>query len=233
MDFTNQDELEKLIGYTFKDKRLLRLAMTHSSYGHEVMIHKSGPKDNERLEFLGDAVLELVTSVYLYKLYDTIPEGRLSKLRASLVCEPSLATCARRIRLNEFLLLGKGEKQNKGDERDSIISDAFEALIGAIYLDGGMEPASEFINRLVLDDIESKRLFYDAKTELQVIIQNKYQCVPLYETISEEGPPHDKHYTVSCIVNDVEYGRGTGNSKKSAQQKAAYNAIIRLKEEQE
>lgn len=233
MNAEKLEEFEQLIGYTFKNKRLLRLALTHSSYGHEVMIRQNGPRDNERLEFLGDAVLELITSDYLYKQYDTIPEGRLSKLRASLVCEPTLAECARNVRLNEFLYLGKGEKQNKGDERDSIISDAFEALIGAIYLDGGLEPASVFVDRLVLDDIESKRLFYDAKTELQIIIQNKYQCVPTYDIISEDGPPHDKMYTVSCMINDVEYGRGTGNSKKSAQQKAAYNAIIRLKKEQE
>lgn len=228
-----QEELERLIDYSFKDKKLLKLALTHSSYGHEVMLHKNGPRDNERLEFLGDAVLELVTSDYLYKLYDTIPEGRLSKMRASLVCEPTLAECARTIKLNEFLYLGKGEKQNKGDERDSIVSDAFEALIGAIYLDGGLEPASVFINRLVLNDIESKSLFYDAKTELQVMVQNLYQCCPVYEVISEEGPPHDKLYLVSCLINDVEYGRGSGNSKKNAQQHAAYNAIIKLKKEQE
>lgn len=233
MDAEKLSELENIIDYHFKDKKLLRLALTHSSYGHEVMINRSGPRDNERLEFLGDAVLELVTSDYLYKLYDTIPEGRLSKLRASLVCEPTLAACARNIKLNEFIYLGKGEKHNKGDERDSILSDAYEALIGAIYLDGGLEPASAFINRLVLNDIESKRLFYDAKTELQVMVQNLYQCCPTYEVISEEGPPHNKIYFVSCFINGVEYGKGSGNSKKQAQQHAAYNAIIKLKEEQE
>lgn len=227
------EELEELIDYKFKDKSLLKLALTHSSYGHEVMIHKHGPRDNERLEFLGDAVLELVSSEYLYKLYESIPEGRLSKLRASLVCEPTLAECARSIRLNEFLLLGKGEKQNKGDERDSIVSDAFEAVIGAIYLDGGLEPAAKFINRLVLNNIESKHLFYDAKTELQMMVQNLYQCVPVYEILSEEGPPHDKSYTVSCQINGEEYGMGSGNSKKSAQQKAAYSAILKLQTEQE
>lgn len=233
MDFERLNELENIIGYSFKDRKLLKLALTHSSYGHEVMINRNVPKDNERLEFLGDAVLELVTSDFLYRLYETVPEGRLSKLRASLVCEPTLAECARSIRLNEFIFLGKGEQHNNGAERDSIISDAFEALIGAIYLDGGVEPASRFINRLVLNDIESKSLFYDAKTELQVMVQNKFQCCPDYEVIAEDGPPHNKSYLISCVINGIEYGRGSGNSKKQAQQHAAYNAIIKLNKEQE
>jgi ribonuclease-3 len=225
----NFAEVEKKIGYVFKDRSLLKLALTHSSYGHEIMTHGNGPKDNERLEFLGDAVLELVSSEFLYKHYEEFPEGQMSKLRASLVCEPTLADCARKVQLNEYILLGKGEKQNNGDKRDSIVSDAFEAVIGAMYLDGGLEPARKFILEHVLDDIETKRLFFDAKTELQVITQNLYQCPPVYEVLAEDGPPHNRTYKVRCLVNDKEYGIGTGNSKKSAQQQAAYAALIKIK----
>ena len=229
MEWKKIEELEAALGYSFKDKNLLRLALTHSSYGHEVLIKKNGPKDNERLEFLGDAVLELVTSEYLYKYYKNIPEGQLSKIRASLVCEPTLAACARTISVDEFILLGKGEKLSKGNEKDSIVSDAFEAIIGAVYLDGGLSQAAELIGKLVLTDIENKRLFYDAKTELQIMVQNQYQCFPVYEVISEEGPPHDKSYTVRCMINDESFGVGSGNSKKQAQQHAAYDAILNFR----
>lgn len=220
--------IEENIGYEFKDKALLKLALTHSSYGHELMIRGGRDENNERLEFLGDAVLELVSSDYLFHNYSDTHEGKLSKLRASLVCEPSLAEAARMIHLDEFILLGRGEKNNHGERRDSIVSDAFEAVIGAIYLDGGIERAREFVLKNVLNDIENKRLFYDAKTELQVLVQERFQCIPEYETLEEAGPPHNREYTVECRIDGIVYGTGKGNSKKSAQQKAAYQAIIKL-----
>lgn len=220
--------IEKNIGYEFRNKALLKLALTHSSYGHELMIKGGRDENNERLEFLGDAVLELVSSDYLFHNYSDTHEGKLSKLRASLVCEPSLAEAARMIHLDEFILLGRGEKNNHGERRDSIVSDAFEAVIGAIYLDGGIDRAREFILKNVLNDIENKRLFYDAKTELQVLVQERFQCIPEYDTIEEAGPPHNREYTVECRIDGKVYGTGKGNSKKSAQQKAAYQAIIKL-----
>lgn len=224
-------KLEEQLGYVFKNKKLLKLALSHSSYAHEKMIHREIYGDNERLEFLGDAVLELVTSDYLFRNKPDLPEGKLSKIRASLVCEPTLAECARGIGVDEYLFLGKGEKLNHGEKRDSIVSDAFEAIIGALYLDGGLDVAKDFIHRLVLTDIEKKTLFYDAKTELQVIVQNHYQCVPEYEVASEDGPPHDKTYVIRCLVCGKEYGTGVGNSKKNAQQHAAYETIKQLAEE--
>ena len=227
MNHENLKKLEETIGYVFNDKELLVTAMTHSSYSHEIMI--KGKKDNnERLEFLGDAVLELLSSEFLFKNYKDMPEGSLSKLRASLVCEGPLAACARQIGLNEYIMLGKGEKQNHGEERDSILSDAFEALLGAIYLDGGMEPARAFVIKYVMSDIDGRQLFHDAKTELQMIVQNKYQTTPVYELLAEDGPPHNRIYTVSCFVNGKEYGKGSGSSKKSAQQEAAEKTLEML-----
>ena len=162
-------ELEKTVGYTFQDPKLLELALTHSSYAHE---HYAGKRhDNERLEFLGDAVLELVSSDYLFHNYNEYPEGELTKLRASIVCEQSLAMCAEAISLGKYLRLGNGEDSTGGRLRASITSDAMEALIGAIYLDGGFANAKEFITRFVLNDLENKKLFYDSKTILQEIVQ--------------------------------------------------------------
>ena len=154
--------LETRIGYEFKNKNLLILALTHSSYANEKKLGKAGC--NERLEFLGDAVLELISSDFLYKKYSQIPEGELTKKRASLVCEPSLAYCARDFGLPQYLLLGKGEDMTGGRNRDSIVSDATEALLGAIYLDGGFASAKEFVLKFILNDLENKQLFYDSKT---------------------------------------------------------------------
>ncbi len=223
-------QLEEKTGYRFKDRSLLENAMTHSSYSHELMINKDRQTDNERLEFLGDAVLELISSDLLFKKYPELPEGNLSKMRAGLVSEAPLAFKARRLGINECIRLGKGEKQNHGYERDSILSDALEALIGAIYLDGGIEEAKNFVNTHVLDDEGQEKLFFDAKTELQTLVQNKYQKVPEYEMISEEGPPHLRVYTMRCLVDGKEYGTGSGPSKKSAQQEAAKQALERLNE---
>ena len=162
-------KLERQIGYTFQDFSLLKKAMMHSSYTNEKHMEKH--YCNERLEFLGDAVLELVSSEYLFLNEPKVSEGELTKTRASMVCEPSLAFCAREIGLGEYLLLGRGEEATGGRQRDSITSDAMEALIGAIYLDGGFTNAKEFIHRFILTDLENKKLFYDSKTILQEMIQ--------------------------------------------------------------
>ena len=219
--------LEARIGYEFKNRNLLILALTHSSYANEKKLGKVGC--NERLEFLGDAVLELISSDFLYKKYIQIPEGELTKKRASLVCEPSLAYCARDFGLPQYLLLGKGEDMTGGRNRDSIVSDATEALLGAIYLDGGFASAKEYIHRFILNDIEHKQLFYDSKTILQEIIQSRQDGELSYEILKEEGPDHNKSFEVRALVGDQEIGRGKGRTKKAAEQLAAYNGILKLK----
>ncbi len=176
MDIVMQGEytlqkLEEKIGYQFHDKALLKQALTHSSYTNEQKINRV--KNYERLEFLGDAVLELVSSEFLFRLHPNMPEGELTKRRAALVCEPSLAFCAGDLNLGSFILLGKGEEATGGRKRDSITSDVMEAVTGAIYLDGGMEPAKAFIDRFILSDLEDKSLFYDSKSSLQELVQGK------------------------------------------------------------
>ena len=220
-------ELEKRIGYTFQDKSLLLLALTHTSYANEH--RKQGCHHNERLEFLGDAVLETVSSEYLYKKFPERMEGELSKLRASMVCEPALAYCARNMGLPDFILLGRGEEMTGGRERDSIISDATEALIGAIYLDGGFNKAKEFILSFILDDVETRRLFVDCKTILQEIAQSKTGRSLEYVLVREDGPDHDKHFTVHVRMDGEVLGRGEGHTKKAAEQAAAYEAVLELK----
>lgn len=220
-------ELEKIIGYTFQNKNLLSQAMTHSSYANEKKLGKLGC--NERLEFLGDAVLELVSSDFLYKKFLEIPEGELTKKRASLVCEPSLAYCARAIALPEFLLLGKGEEMTGGRMRDSIVSDATESLIGAIYLDGGFANAKEFVLNFILNDIEHKQLFYDSKTILQEIVQENGKKPVEYQLLKEEGPDHNKQFTVGVVVDSVTLGIGCGHTKKAAEQAAAFEAIQKMR----
>ena len=164
-------ELEEKISYHFQDKHLLAQALTHSSYANEHRLDHN--HCNERLEFLGDAVLEIVTSDFLYHKYTEKPEGDLTKIRASIVCEPTLAYCAEAINLGSYLFLGKGEDATGGRNRNSVVSDAMEAVIGAIYLDGGFASAKEYIHRFILNDIEHKQLFYDSKTILQEIIQSR------------------------------------------------------------
>ena len=220
-------ELEKTVGYTFQDPKLLELALTHSSYAHE---HYAGKRhDNERLEFLGDAVLELVSSDYLFHNYNEYPEGELTKLRASIVCEQSLAMCAEAISLGKYLRLGNGEDSTGGRLRASITSDAMEALIGAIYLDGGFANAKEFITRFVLNDLENKKLFYDSKTILQEIVQRDFNEPLSYELLAEEGPDHDKKFRMQAKIGEKAYGVGVGHTKKVAQQLAAYETILMLK----
>ena len=219
-------ELEERISYEFKNKNLFTQALTHSSYANEHRLDHS--RCNERLEFLGDAVLEIVTSEFLYRKYETLPEGDLTKIRASIVCEPTLAYCAGDIELGQYLYLGKGEDATGGRNRNSVVSDAMEALIGAIYLDGGFANAKEFISHFVLNDLENKQLFYDSKTILQEVVQAHGLEVE-YDLISEEGPEHDKKFHVTAKAGQMFSVNGTGHTKKAAQQQAAYNALIYLK----
>lgn len=222
------EKLEEKIAYSFQDKNLLRLAMTHSSYANEKTVGKH--ENNERLEFLGDAVLELLSSQFLFKKYPKEPEGVLTKKRASMVCEPTLALCAKDINLGDFLLLGKGEDRTGGRMRPSVTSDAFEALIGAIYLDGGFESAKQFVERFVLNDIDKKQLFYDSKTNFQQLIQKDFPEKQItYRIIEESGPAHKKHFVVQVLVGEDVCGEGSGSSKKSAEQEAAYQALLRMK----
>lgn len=219
------DNLENEIGYQFKDKSLLKQALTHSSFSNEQKIRKR--KNYERIEFLGDAVLELVSSDYFYRTYPEETEGNLTKMRAAAVCEQALAITARQLKLGSYMIFGKGEEANGGRERESIIADAVEAVIGAIYLDESLEEAKKFIYRFVLNDLDHKRLFYDAKSILQEHVQETKAGELVYELIREEGPEHDKLFVVEARLNDVMIGSGEGKSKKAAQQHAAYDALLK------
>lgn len=219
-------KFEVKINYKYNDIKLLRNALTHSSYANEKRLNKLD--NNERLEFLGDAVLELVTSEYLFKKNRKMPEGDLTKLRARLVCEQTLAQCAKDIQLGDYLLLGKGEAATGGRERLSILSDALEAIIGSIYLDGGFTNAKEFISKYILADVSNKELFFDSKTILQEIVQSEYKGQLTYELIKEEGPDHNKQFTVVALVHDKELGIGVGKTKKAAEQEAAYQSILKM-----
>lgn len=222
-------ELEATIDYHFEDKSLLKLALTHSSYANEH--HMKRTENNERVEFLGDAVLELIISDYLFRTYKKKNEGKLTKLRSSLVCEYTLAMCAKDISLGKYLLLSKGEDMTGGRERDSILSDAFESLIGAIYLDQGYEQAKTFVEKYLLQDVEDKTLFYDAKTILQEMVQKDAGHNVKYKLIAEKGPDHCKEFTVSVCLDDKALGTGVGRTKKAAEQQAAYESILKLKAE--
>ena len=221
------EELENKLGYHFHDRRLLEHALCHSSYANER--HWDRLQNNERLEFLGDAVLELATSEFLYQNYPTMPEGEATRTRASIVCEQTLALCARDLGLGEWLRLGKGEELTGGRDRDSITSDAMEALLGAIYLDGGFANAKEFVHHFILNDIEHKKLFYDSKTILQEQIQSETEEAIHYELVKEEGPDHNKRFTVNVVLGEKVLGSGSGRTKKAAEQEAAYRALLARK----
>ncbi len=221
------EKLEEKIGYTYQNKELLLQALTHSSFSNEQKINKS--KDYERLEFLGDAVLELVSSDFLFHSNPDMPEGKLTRMRASMVCEPALAFCARDLQLHEYIRLGKGEEMTGGRHRDSIISDVMEAVIGSLYLDGGFQVAHDFIHRFILSDLEDKILFYDAKTVLQEMIQEDPQGTLQYRLVKEEGPDHDKSFMVEACINGKPVSQGVGRTKKAAEQQAAYEAILQLR----
>ncbi len=215
------EELQKKIGYEFSDKELLKTALTHSSYANEA---RSGSHSNERLEFLGDSVLSLVVSRKLYREFESCPEGELTRMRAGLVCEDSLCSMARALGLGKFLLLGKGERAGGGDRRPSILADAFEALLGALFLDSGIEQAEEFLSRY-LDNIDRRD---DYKTRLQEYVQKYFDNPPIYDIISESGPDHDKLFEMQVTLDGEVLGRGTANSKKAAQQQAAKQALEKI-----
>ena len=221
------DELQKIIGYRFRNSELLISALMHSSYTNENHLPKY--KCNERLEFLGDAVLEIISSEFLFFADFKMPEGELTRMRASMVCESSLAFCAREIKLGEFLLLGKGEEATGGRKRNSITSDALEALIGAIYLDGGFANAKEFVLKFILNDLEHKKLFFDSKTILQEMVQAQFDVGLSYRLVGEEGPDHNKMFSVEVYIGEICYGHGNGKTKKAAEQEAAYHAILKLR----
>ncbi len=222
------EALQEKIGYKFKDEALLKQAMTHKSYANEMQINKAS--SYERLEFLGDAVLELITSEFLFRGHTDVQEGELTKMRASMVCEQSLAFCARDLNIGDFVLLGKGEECTGGRLRDSITSDAMEAIIGAIYLDGGMEAAKRFVDEFVLTDLENKQLFLDSKTTLQELVQGKLKKDFEYRLVEEKGPEHDKIFTIHVYLDNEFLGEGQGRTKKYAEQQAAYEALLILKE---
>ena len=219
--------LQQRIGYSFHDSSLLLCAITHPSYMNERKINKW--QHYQRLEYLGDAVLELVMSEYLFFENPEMPEGELSKMRASMVCEPALAYCAAKLSLGELILLGKGEDATGGRKRDSILSDVFEAIIGAVYLDGGFEAAKKHIYRFVMEGIGERRLFVDSKSILQEEIQKTPGQSIRYELIGEDGPEHDKTFTVALYINDECKVQASGHSKKNAEQKAAYELLLQMR----
>jgi len=226
-------ELEDTINYTFIDKKNLLLALTHSSYSNEKKIE--GLSSNERLEFLGDAVLNIVTSEYIYKNFPNLPEGEMTKTRASIVCEGSLMKCATKISLGRFLLLGKGEENTGGRTRTSILSDAFEALIGAIYLDAGLKEAGNFIfsaMKELFGDMNSSEVFVDYKTHFQEIIQKTSDQKISYQILDEKGPDHDKVFIAQLSAGSKIYGMGKGKSKKEAEQNAAKEALNKMQVKQ-
>jgi len=222
------ERLEEEIGYKFTNSQLLLEAVTHSSYTNEMRINRRA--HYERLEFLGDSVLELISSEYLYDKYPNVPEGGLSKKRASMVCEPSLAICARSMHLGNYIFFGKGEESAGGRERDSILADVTEAILGAIYLDGGLEAARKYVDDHIMGQLTEDELFVDSKTILQEMVQQiDHNEVLKYDVIKEEGPEHDKTFTVRVSLNDKELALGTGRTKKAAQQQAAFAAIKKIK----
>ena len=222
--------LQKNINYKFKNPNLLKLAITHSSYANE---HKMDIVDNnERLEFLGDAILNLIVSQYLYKKYPNHPEGELTKIRAEVVCESSLAYAAKKIEVGKYLFLGKGEESTGGRDRESILADAAEAIVGAVYLDSDLETT----NSILLSNFESDivhavakgDLFIDYKTELQEIVQKSGKSLMEYIVTKEEGPDHNKRFYMDVVVDHKIIGNGRGRNKKDAEQMAAKEALIRL-----
>ena len=225
---TRFNQLEQQIGYKFQNVTLLRNALIHSSYANESGSKQPALDCNERMEFLGDTVLSLVVSTYLFRNFPGLPEGNLSKLRSFTVCEKALAEFAAEINLGSYLLLGKGEDNNNGRQRPSITSDAFEALIAAIYLDGGLENAKSFILRFAIPHIErllSEQITEDYKTALQQIVQQEHGEKLEYILVSEEGPPHQRIFTMEARLNSNVIGKGVGSSKREAEQRAAQEAL--------
>ena len=220
-------DLEKSIGYSFRNITLLQNALAHSSYANERW-HDS-LKSNERLEFLGDSILGMVVAEYLYQTFPNRPEGELTRMRADMVCEQALAVVAGKLELGRHLLLGHGEEQGGGRNRDSILADAVESIIAASFLDGGMDAAKSFIQRFILCDVPTNKLHNrDYKTALQELVQQKKNQILRYELLGETGPDHNKRFEVAVYLNELQVGQGTGSSKKRAEQLAACAAIEKL-----
>ncbi len=224
----NYDELEMKIEYTFKDKSRLETAFTHKSYANELMI--KGRESYERYEFLGDAILEYLVSKFLFEEYKDMSEGDLTKLRASLVCEFTLSKISRELRLGSYGYFSKGEKLTGGINRDSILCDMFESLLGAIYLDGGIDEADKYVKKFLLTDIEHKKLFYDSKTKLQEYAQKISKTIS-YNLLDEDGPEHNKTFHVNVCLGDKIIAEGKGHSRKTAEQTAAFNALKMLQDD--
>ncbi len=218
-------ELEKQLNYHFKNRTLLLTALSHSSYANENK--GEGLVSNERLEFLGDSVLGQVVASHLYLSFPNMPEGQMTRLRAELVCEQSLHAVALSLKLGDHIRLGKGEEHTGGRQRESILADAVEAIIAALYLDGGAEVAKSFIDRYILSQLNDKtpNQIGDCKTALQEYVQRKPGRVLSYQLVSESGPDHKKTFTVQVLLNDVPIGTGSGHTKKEAEQFAARNGL--------
>jgi len=224
------ESFEKVIGYVFNNKKLITEALTHSSYANE---NKSkGVQFNERMEFLGDSVLSLVVSEYIFKRLQKLPEGELTKIRARIVCETSLAAVANEIELGNHIRLGRGEELTGGRKRSSILADGFEAVLAAIFLDSDFETIKEFILRIMKDKIDegvNGEILIDYKTKLQEIVQSKTKNKLSYDIYNEEGPDHNKTFFVEVKLKDLVLGKGKGSNKKEAEQKAAKEAIKEAK----
>lgn len=226
--------LEKTVGYTFRDSGVLREALTHSSYSNEMRSHGFALPCNERMEFLGDSVLSAITSDYLFRSYPALPEGDLSRIRAGTVCEKALSKFAKAIRLGDYLLLGHGEEMTQGRTRPSILADAFEALLAAMYLDGGYEPVKAFLMPYICPEIDAmvrSGSFRDYKTMLQQIVQQEQGEKLEYIVTGESGPAHDKVFEVEAHLNSNVIGHGSGHSKREAEQMAAREALTLFGEE--
>jgi ribonuclease-3 len=226
-DFT---ELQKKLMVKFNDMNLLKQAFTHASYVNE---HRPMPEDNERLEFLGDAVLELAVSEFLYEHFRDYSEGEMTRLRASIVCEPSLVKYAQTLQFGQYVLLGKGEERAGGRERPALLADVFEAFVGALYLDQGLSPVKRFLQQVMFPDItvEDKPRFTDFKTQLQEYIQQRAMSPLEYRIVEERGPAHDREFVAEVWMDEQRLGGGMGRSKKEAEQKAASEALTEFQTE--
>jgi len=226
---SNLSECETAIGIAFKDKSLLQRALTHPSYVNENPDFPLG--DNQRLEFLGDAALDFIAGEYLYRCFPEMEEGELTPLRAALVKKETLARFASQLSLGRYLLLGRGEEESGGREKPSNLCDAFEALVGALYLDQGLEVAKEFVKNFIKPEVERMReegMKKDAKSLLQEWSQAQWRLTPTYRTVAEKGPDHAKEFTVEVLIGEEVYGRGVGHSKQAAEQEAARAALAKI-----
>jgi ribonuclease III len=225
----NREKLEKMLNLKFHNIEVIKQAFTHSSYVNE---HRDGhTSDNERLEFLGDAVLELGVSQYLYRKYPEMPEGEMTKLRAAIVCEPSLEVFARNLNFGEHIFLGKGEEMTGGRNRPALLADVFEAFLGALYLDQGFNTALDFLEKHVFPKIDTGAFSHgmDYKSKLQEVVQQDKNQTIVYQIVDEKGPSHNKEFIAELLINNSVLGSGLGRTKKEAEQRAAKNALDKLR----